>query len=208
MNLEKFRIAWLRRDSVLFLDEKTGNRFEYPIPGQSLPGVPSYLRLANGTTKGGFVLTGAQLLEGLHLRPELFKHPWCIAVPCDLQNHEEAMLINFGLWALGAKRVILATFPTVMVPFPMKDIVFISDTFRSIAITYADLEGKLSQTFLPYEGFDQTALYRALDQLCPSRRPPIYVDDFDGTGRWNHLGTPVSLDEALSNLRVRIQGAK
>ncbi len=70
-----FRVAWLRRDSILFLDEKTGARFEYFIPGQAIPGVPAYLRLANGTGKSGFVLTSVQLLEGLHLRRELVKYP-------------------------------------------------------------------------------------------------------------------------------------
>ena len=209
--VKSFRIAWLRRESILFLDEKTGNRFEYPIPGQAIPNVPSYLRLANGTGKSGFVLTGSQLLEGLHLRKELTKSPWCIALPCDLQNAEEAMLIDFGIHALGAKRVLLAPFPSTVGPADpqaCRNYISVTDTFRSVSVTYFDAQGNPHHAFLPHEDFTQTALNDAIDQLCPTSRPPVYVDDLDGSGRWNHLGTPVNLEDALSRLRATLQRVK
>ncbi len=56
--------------------------------------------------------------------------------------------------------------------------------------------------FLPYDGFGQAALDAALDQLCPLSRPPVYVDDLSGEGRWNHLGIPAGLEEALAHPRA------
>lgn len=213
MKIDKFRIAWVRRNSVLFLDEQTGARFEAPIPGEARPNVPAYLRLPSGgpgSTRSGFSKLNFQ--EGLGLsRLELVKRPWVIVVPDDLQASEEAMLVNYGVEALGAKRVILAAFSGVVgpdSPEAHQDYISVTDTFRSCAVTYYNEKGEQSQRFLPMEQVDREGINAALDQLSPLHRPPVYVDDLEGTGRWDTLGTPVSLERALNTLRAGLIAAK
>ncbi len=209
------RIAWLRRESVLFLDEKTGRRAELPIPGQSVLNIPAYLRLddcAQADPKARFAISYPQLRQALHIPAvELCRRPLVIAVPDDIQSSEEAMLLNFGITALEAKRVLFLSFSAVVAPdisLGCRNYASVTDTFRSVAVSFFDAQGRPSRLFLPYDSFDQAALNAALDRLCPQGRAPVYVDDLDGSRRWNHLGTPVGLEQALDRLRAALSHIK
>lgn len=207
MNTKNTMLFVVRRNSLLFMDRSTGMRYDAPIPGEQRPNIPAYLRLGNGGPKSGEAFLNLGWEKFFNYRKKIWyglrKVPWLMVFPDDVQAAEEALLINYAIGALGAKRCFCATFSDVIGPGREKGLEYVSvtDTFRSCAVAYYDGIGERPrQRFYPLESFHKDTLNAALAELCPGRQPPVYVDDMEGTGRWNHLGIPVSLDQAIETV--------
>ncbi len=217
MNTKNTMLFVVRRNSLLFVDRLTGMRYDAPIHGEQLPNIPAYLRLAN-VGKGERSADRNRTFQDLGLRehfPVLQKRrlyglrnlQWVAVVPDDLQASEERLIIDYMISELSARRTYLVSLSAVVgreiekPPIEFSEHISATNTFRSCAVTYfGNKMGEPQKRFYPLESFDRETLDAALSELCPGRQLPIYVDDMEGTGRWNHLGIPVSLDQAIENV--------
>lgn len=192
---------------ILFLNPETEERHEVPIPGTPSPGVPSFMRLWDGNQK--------ELSKAVHeailptdfwgmLRAKLFRQVFFCAVPPDIQQVEEASVVEFGIRVCGAAKVFLVGYPVLLSnPEDFTPKATFWRTCRACVVSYLERGGVVATRTYPIPGFGPEQLRAALRELHPAYdagRTPFYIADPEGNEPLAGEGIPVSLTQLEAHM--------